>query len=281
MKLICKTVRHVLNYSQLNILINFCKGLYMKSMKQILRHGGVKQRFTLIELLVVIAIIAILAAILLPALSQARDRGHSASCQNNLRQLAGVVLAYTDEYDGDFPRGGKYINSKGKEDDFTWWYSLRFLLPTYKMNMKGSPGVDSYKKGPILYCPKIWKNPRTPNYQGGTVYYVLPSWGGHFGGVPKIGKIYSPGRKFMLLEHNVEKSSTGSAVTLPRYSKNAFPHSNRANIALLDGHVESFPAIPPYFKIQSGGNHGHFHYHWKPTCRNPNQWNGKNCSKCN
>jgi len=90
-----------------------------------LRHDRRSHRppaFTLIELLVVIAIIAILAAIILPVLAQAKDKARSVHCLNNLKQLNHALWLYVDDSDGLIPREGYLNEGRVRADN---WANVR------------------------------------------------------------------------------------------------------------------------------------------------------------
>ena len=89
-----------------------------------------KSNFTLIELLVVIAIIAILAAMLMPALSKARDRGKLISCSNNIKQLGSTCQQYALAFDDYFPAywtSEYYYGGSFQKGEYGWTWVLNLI----------------------------------------------------------------------------------------------------------------------------------------------------------
>jgi prepilin-type N-terminal cleavage/methylation domain-containing protein len=116
--------------------------------------------FTLIELLVVIAIIAILAAILFPVFSSARQRSRTASCTNNLKQLATATIQYTNDWDGRMPSSYTWCgDDPARPLGAFWWCPVE----------KGS--LYSYTKNMGVYLCPIDKNVAP----GGTAMQRIPA----------------------------------------------------------------------------------------------------------
>ena len=135
----------------------------MKDLK-CFRHGGVKPCFTLIELLVVIAIIAILAAILLPALNSARERGRVASCINNMKQIGLSHMTYADSNDG------VYVN--GYSGDPRWFVYIGIGL-----------NADVFK------CPSSTVDPISDRFFDQTITGYADKYPGSYGINPLVGAI--------------------------------------------------------------------------------------------
>ena len=105
-----------------------------------------KKGFTLIELLVVIAIIAILAALLLPALSSAREKGRQAVCLNNLKQMYIALELYANDYDELYPRAAGGVPWDEVDiDDGTYGWMQQLFPYTQNKNIYKCPSDKNSK----------------------------------------------------------------------------------------------------------------------------------------
>ena len=223
-------------------------------------HSGYKHNlkpmgFTLIELLVVIAIIAILAAILLPALNSARERGRAASCINNLKQLGNAFDMYVGDWDY-YPRGGSGVNP-------SWTH---YLAPYYGASVTASNLFDATQSVPMLLCPSDAEPMHSTANQslGGkdgmsytaNQFFTKGSTGewGIKASVPK-----NPSNKFLMHDGRDAINGTyysysfaayrhgGQYVQLPGSTSSTYPGDRNIKVGLNmlygDGHVSPFDRI--------------------------------------
>lgn len=210
------------------------------------------QGFTLIELLVVIAIIAILAGMLLPALSKAKEKARTVKCLNNQRQFGLAMLMYVDDNNGTFPAGIE-VNSTDKIFDAGSYVAqlISYLgLDTNRINYASPPEV--------FLCPSdtlaINDTKCAFNYRANMHVFRKPAIGPPL----KQSAIRSPSRIMVLLEKGKyanEFQRVASDFNNTRLKWNIEASTTRAyrfhadgnNMLAADGHSRriSFPPFQP------------------------------------
>lgn len=126
--------------------------------------------FTLIELLVVVAIIALLVALLLPALRKAKEQAVRAGCASNLRQWGMALHMYATEYEGRYP-----TNFVWEGNRIRWWLTFQTIK-----EMERHPFYPWFEtRSPFWLCP----NMASAHHKGGLAepYRYQGKWRLHFG----------------------------------------------------------------------------------------------------
>lgn len=250
-------------------LIKSCKGMHLSGSTRPIRFAGAKPAFTLIELLVVIAIIAILAALLLPALAKSKDKAKAVNCLSNLKQLQTCWHLYAVDNNDLLPPNNSImaIGGGALASDVSWCpdhpatetntaalvngvlfrYNSSlgiYRCPADKSTVTGTslPRNRSYNMSQSVNGdPDYWKIPANPPTS-------LPAW-------RKFSEITRPppNQLFVFIDEHPDTmldAQFGNPVGLPFFLQTWFDmpadrHSGAANLSFADGHAERWRWVVP------------------------------------
>ncbi|AQT68759.1 putative major pilin subunit [Anaerohalosphaera lusitana] len=229
-----------------------------------------KKGFTLIELLVVISIIALLLAIMMPALGKVKELAKSTVCGSNAKTMVTAWRLYAEDNDGQMCSSWTYDTRHGWGNTWDWvWapYELDGSGSADEFDATEKERREGIKRGAIysycsdadaFHCPS---DKRTNNQQGNAKFrtYSIPdSLGGPEGYYPwrvftKISQVKQPSRKYAIVEENDSRGyNMNSWILFPdESSPNGFSttawcdpylsafHNDSSTFAYVDGHVDS------------------------------------------
>ncbi|HVU07225.1 MAG TPA: prepilin-type N-terminal cleavage/methylation domain-containing protein [Verrucomicrobiae bacterium] len=212
-----------------------------------MKHRG----FTLIELLVVIAIIAILAALLLPALALAKEKAKRSICLNNQKQLNLAWQLYADENSGALVLNGWDFRPEGAvESPSNAWVTGNAALDTNSTTISNGSLYPYVKSIQIYKCPSdrslvlattipTWRSYSLSCYMGGP-QEDTDDYG--FEPLNHENQIHKPSTTLTFLEEDISTIEDGHFLYSPMINQwlniPAWRHQNGDTLTFADGHVE-------------------------------------------
>jgi prepilin-type N-terminal cleavage/methylation domain-containing protein len=230
-------------------------------------------KFTLIELLVVIAIIAILAAMLMPALNKTRDVAQSAKCTANLKQIGVMTTTYCNDYDDwVLPHNmryavGEYGNDANEycEKNISGAYHQMFRACGYVTQL-----TKSKTKATVFGCPSDRSNTNAhQKMYFGNVYGITLGWtyptkndiSNTGKRLAKLSKVKRPSMKAYCMD-SADPDYKAQGVMIGFSSKPSADngniaygrHSQKCNVLNLSGNVSPIRAINPLRSVLTNGS---------------------------
>lgn len=205
------------------------------------RHACAREQnaFSLVELLVVVAVIAILAGLLLPSLARAKEKARTTQCTNNLRQWGLALALYAEENDDSIPRRGQGVQPLfivNRPED--WFNALPPLLQLRSYYALVSANeIHEPNEATIFVCPSARRTVHTNFLSYAMNIYLSPT----IRPIPhRMSEIADPSTLAFMADGPCDFSST--VPSAKPYSVQD-RHSGWANVAFLDGHVQSLSGL--------------------------------------
>lgn len=243
-----------------------------------MKNSSSRRGFTLIELLVVIAIIAILAGMLLPALSKAKSKAQQAKCLSNMRNWTMATTMYLGDFDDKLPLFGESSSDYNKE----FWHAklAPYVIKATQVNVVfnktdiftnevrkcpgGSLGPIPFSKGTEAASRGRWNAWVGANFGAFGSPLTGPFYYGDTVKPFRVSRIQKPADALMFTDtydhyvyspvdpaykFTLDMNRDGKLDTMAQYPEVPFNfgrptvHNNGATTALLDGHVERVPFV--------------------------------------